>query len=251
MLIIAHYVDGIDTNNEISNNIDLKADINVNTNQVNSGYNYPYVKEIQNVPVIKQFPQLPSGCEATTTAMLLNWAGIGVDKQDIARIFPKGKLPVLHDGYAIGSNPNKVFIGDPFSNTGLGVYHTPVATMIDKYLPGQSQDISGTSFESLLKVVDSGRPVIVWSTVNLAPASLYMSWHDENGDDVVWIKPEHTFLLIGYSNTHVIVNDPNSGKMQRYPIDAFKSSFESLGKQAVTVTDNIVGKVITTYITNK
>jgi uncharacterized protein YvpB len=252
LLMVVLYVNGIDIKNfNDSNKIAANAAIKTSTNALEANRNYPMVKEIQNVPIIMQFPELPSGCEATAAAMLLNWAGVGVDKQDIAKAMPKGFLPVLNNGVVIGSNPNKVFIGDPFSNSGFGVYHKPVAALINNYLPGQSLDISGTSFQDLLKTIDSGRPVIVWGTVDMVPASLYMSWHDEKGNDVNWIKPEHTFLLIGYSNTQVIVNDPNSGKRQRYPIEAFRNCWESFGKQAVTVTDKLEGKVVTTYITNK
>lgn len=208
------------------------------------------IKEVQGVSVISQLPELPSGCEIAAATMLIKWAGVNVDKQDIAKSIPKSSLPANKNGFLQGNSPDDAFIGDPFSDNGLGVYHGPIASVINKYLPDQVKDITGTSFENLLKRIDDGQPIVVWATMNLAEPTLCATWYDVNGKKVKWIAPEHAFLLTGYTDDDVIVNDPYTGRRQLYPKTLFKSRWESLGKQAVTVSDNIHGTVVTTDVTN-
>lgn len=206
------------------------------------------IKEIQGVTAISQMPELPSGCEVTALTMILNWAGANVDKQDVAKAIPKGKAPTLKNGFLSGDNPNEVFIGSPYSTGVFGVYHRPIALLMDKYLPGQAVDITGVEFERLLETIDSGRPVIVWATINMAEPKENLAWYDNKGKKVTWIGPEHTYLLIGYSDTDVIVNDPYTGKRVSYPMDLFKNRWDALGRQAVTVSSKITGNVVTTIL---
>jgi len=190
---------------------------------------------IQGVPIIRQFPQLPTGCEATSATMLLRWAGVNVSKEDVARAIPRGSIPVLREGKLRGGNPNSVFVGNPFSKRGYGVYHSPIANVIDRYLPGKALDITGTTFNNLLEIVNSGRPVVVWVTINKAPARVSKIWYDSNGNKVVWKIPEHAVVLVGYTDAHVIVNDPWTGKVERWNRGIFKNRWEAMGRQAVTV----------------
>lgn len=208
------------------------------------------IKEIPGAPSLTQMPVLPSGCEAVAATMLLNWAGVPVSPEEAASALPKGSMPSRQNGSICGSNPNSVFIGDPFSDSGLGVYHKPIASLVEGYLPGKAKDISGTGFENVLKEIDKGHPVIVWATMNMAEPSLIATWYDRYGNKVKWIAPEHAFLLTGYTGTDVIVNDPYTGKRQIYSKDTFKSRWESMGSQAVTVSDSISGKVVVTDVTS-
>lgn len=206
------------------------------------------IKEIQGVPSIAQLPELPSGCEIAALTMLLNWAGASVDKAEVARAIPKGPVPAYRDGVMRGGNPNSVFIGDPFTSGGLGVYNQPIALLINKYLPGQAINVTGTDFKNVLKMVDNGQPVILWATIDMAEPKLYTSWYDEKGNKIDWMIPEHAFLLIGYSDTEVIVNDPYIGKRLYYPIDTFQARWEAMGRQAVSISNKIAGNVITTIL---
>lgn len=190
---------------------------------------------VDKVPIISQFPELPTGCEATSIAMLLRWYGLNVSKEEVARALPKGCIPKLKDAKLYGGNPNLEFVGDPFSKAGYGIYHGPVAGTINKYLPDKAEDITGISFEELLRVIEGGRPVIVWATIKMAPVRISKVWYDSSGNKVVWRVPEHTVVIVGYTDTHVIVNDPWSGKRQHYPISTFKDRWQRMGKQAVTI----------------
>lgn len=208
------------------------------------------IKEVHGVPIIGQLPELPSGCEAAAAAMLVRWAGVDVSKEEMAKSLPKGSLPVYRNGLLYGPGPDEVFIGDPFSDNGLGVYHGPVASAINRYLNGQVADITGIGFEDMLKVIDGGRPVVVWATMNMAKPSVCASWYDYGGRKITWIAPEHAFLLVGYTDFSVIVNDPYTGQRRLYPTSTFKSRWESMGRQAITVSDKIPGRAVVTDITS-
>lgn len=188
---------------------------------------------------ISQYPELPSGCEPTSAAMLLNWAGVNITKEDAARAIPKGALPAMKNGVMRGSSPDKVFIGDPFSNNGFGAYHEVIAKLINKYLPGQADDVSGTSFENILGIIDSGRPVIVWSTIALSKPCTTITWYDESNKKMEWKSPEHAYLLVGYDeDNNVYADDPDSGMRRSYPLSLFKKRWEQMGRQAVTISQS-------------
>lgn len=61
--------------------------------------------------MINQLSNLSTGCEVTSTAMLLQWAGVKVSKEEIAKSLPKGKRPYWFKGQLVGGNPNYEFVG--------------------------------------------------------------------------------------------------------------------------------------------
>lgn len=249
LMVINRNISYADSNIDIVDEETLSDESSNHTYDIaESGRNV--IKEVQGVPLICQLPELPSGCEATAAAMLVQWAGVDVGKEEIAKSLSKGSLPVYRNGLLYGAGPDEVFIGNPFSDTGLGVYHSPVASAINKYLNGQAVDITGIGFEDMLKFIDGGRPVVVWATMDMAKPSVCASWHDYSGRKITWIAPEHAFLLVGYTDFNVIVNDPYTGQRRLYPISTFKSRWESMGKQAITVSDKIPGSVVVTDITS-
>ncbi|HBM81892.1 MAG TPA: hypothetical protein DD426_13840 [Clostridiaceae bacterium] len=194
--------------------------------------------EIDGVPVIGQMPELPTGCEATSAAMLLQWAGVDTNKVDVANNIKKGHVPVLKNGKLYGPNPNNVFVGDPFSNFGYGTFHKPIADVINMYLEDKACDVTGASIDDLYKILNSGRPVIVWATIHMVEPKVSKIWYDENGDKVTWMIPEHALLLVGYTQAHVIVHDPYTGNKEHYSKSVFESVWKAMGSQAVTIWAN-------------
>ncbi|ELR10913.1 uncharacterized protein ACA1_145550 [Acanthamoeba castellanii str. Neff] len=53
-------------------------------------------------------------------------------------------------------------------------------------------------------------------------------------DIIRWTSPEHCALLVGYSPTAVFINDPHTGKRERYDRDLFIDRWLHLGTQAIT-----------------
>jgi uncharacterized protein YvpB len=100
-------------------------------------------KVLIDVPLISQLPELPRGCEVTSLSMMLNFAGINVDKMELARNIKK--VNFLNSGF--NGNPNEGFVGSMYSldEPGLGVYHEPIAALAEKYLPGRIIDLTGNN----------------------------------------------------------------------------------------------------------
>lgn len=191
--------------------------------------------QIKGITPLSQLPELPNGCEAVAATMLLNWAGLPITKAEVADALPKGDMPYENeDGAFVGSNPKDVFVGDPF-DVGYGIYHTPVAKLMNQWLPGHIRDLTGTSFDDLLSVVAHGSPAMIWATEHMDTPYLDLEWEDEKGELVPWYQPEHALLLTGWDDDYAYMNDPMTGEQETYSLAAFKEAWELMGSQAITI----------------
>lgn len=190
-------------------------------------------------PVIKQLPELPRGCEVTSLAMLLNQAGVKVDKLTLAKKIKKDPSPYqVIDGKVHFGNPNIGFVGSlySYSEPGLGVYHEPIANLAEQYLPGRIEDLTGKTFGTIQDNLDDGNPVwvIVSSTFKKVPDSEWMMWTTREGEIKV-TKKEHSVLLTGYDEQYVYFNDPLSGtKNMKENKQSFIEAWKQFGSQAIT-----------------
>lgn len=192
---------------------------------------------IEYVPCISQLPELPTGCESTAAAMLLNWAGVEVTKEEIARKLPKGELIHFDGTNWRGGNPNDEFIGDPFTKFGYGVFNKPIENIINEYLPGQALNLTEKDFNEILEAIDMGNPVIAWISLNLNPVKEAKTWYDKDFNEVKWKVPEHVVVIVGYTEKNVVVNDPYTGKQIEYPKDLFETRWIEMGRHAVSIED--------------
>ncbi|UKS25210.1 C39 family peptidase [Paenibacillus sp. HWE-109] len=187
------------------------------------------------IPALSQLPELPNGCEAVAATMLLNWAGLPITKEEMADKLPRGPMPYENeDGAFIGGNPKDVFVGDPYQ-AGYGIYHKPMAKLMDGLLPGQVKDISESSFENLLSVVAGGNPAMVWATEHMDAPYLDLEWQDEEGELVEWYQPEHALLLTSWDADFAYMNDPMTGGQESYALADFKYAWERMGSQAIII----------------
>jgi uncharacterized protein YvpB len=195
---------------------------------------------INNVPLIQQKPELDRGCEVTSLAMLLQYAGVSVDKMELAEKIKKDDTPYKKvDGAYYYGNPNDGFIGDiyTFKNMGYGVYHEPVAELAEKYLPGNIQDMTGSSFEEVIKKVGEGHPV--WVIINAdfkkLPESEFRTWNTPSGQvQITW--KEHSVVITGFDENNIYINDPLNPEANRKKARAdFKAAWEQMGSQAITI----------------
>jgi uncharacterized protein YvpB len=189
------------------------------------------------VDEINQLPELHNGCEVTALAIVLDHAGKSVGKMQLARDLQKDATPLRYDGrggIAYWGNPSVGFVGDiTGARRGYGVYHAPIAALMNRYLPGQALDLSGGSFDSVLDQVANGKPVIVWTTVHFTPVSNWVSWNSPSGK-VSATFSEHAAVLIGYDAQTVTLADPLDGQVDRVNRARFLTSWEQMGRQAVT-----------------
>ncbi|PHV72007.1 hypothetical protein CS063_00590 [Sporanaerobium hydrogeniformans] len=192
--------------------------------------------KIKNVKCIKQFPELPTGCEATTLTMLLNYHGVKVSKEEVASSMPKCDVPYYKNGKRYGYHPSQAFIGSPYSVHSYGVFSEVIVKMLEYYCPKQVEDLKGKSLDELLKNIEEGRPVMIWATIGMSQVSYKNSWIiDSKGTIFRWPGNEHALLLVGYDKYYLYLNDPYTGKEQRYKRSLVEKRYNDLGKQAVSL----------------
>jgi uncharacterized protein YvpB len=194
-------------------------------------------KRIEGVPVYGQYPELPSGCEATAVSMIIRWAGSSATKVDVAKAMPRESLPYLQDGVLVGGDPFKGFVGDPFVEKGaFGVFAKPMVGVVNHFLPGKGVDLSGKSFDDLIATIDAGRPVAAWVTNYLQEPDNNANWTTFGGRAITWRSPEHVMTMVGYTDSQIIVNDAANGTVRYYDRDRFRYVWEKMGRQALTVS---------------
>lgn len=191
------------------------------------------------VPIVSQKPELYNGCEVTSLTMLLQYAGIKADKMTLAKKITKDTTSLVRDksdNIIEWGDPNDGFVGDITgkSNIGYGVYPKPILDLLEKYLPGRSVNLSGQSFDTILKSVDDGKPVVVWVTVDFNLPSEFVTWQ-KNGKTVKATFDEHAVLLVGYDKSYCYVNNPLNGiKNEKVSKDTFIKVWDSMGDMAVS-----------------
>ncbi|MES5953316.1 C39 family peptidase [Bacillus fungorum] len=189
---------------------------------------------LSNVPLIQQLPELDRGCEVTSLAMMLQYAGVSVDKMQLASEIKK--VNFLDDG--VRGNPNEGFVGNiyTFSESGYGVYHGPLFQLAKKYLPNKAVDLTGKSIEELYKSVKAGKPVVMITNATFAPLDEdeFTIWETNSGDVSITYN-EHCVVLVGYDKEFVYIRDPLSDSLDvKVPRESFEKAWIQMGSQAIS-----------------
>lgn len=174
------------------------------------------------VPMLIQFPELPTGCESVALTILFQDLGEDIEKELIAREYLIYSDTDLNEG----------FLGDPFSEVGAGIYsHGLTGTawfyIHDNKRPYSAVDLGGESFETLLKVIDAGIPVAVWTT---------SGYVDFMGYDHGFYLEEHCVVMCGYDldEDKVYLSDPQIGYSE-CSLKRFRKLYNQIGRYAMTV----------------
>ncbi|MDR4899622.1 MULTISPECIES: C39 family peptidase [Bacillus] len=193
---------------------------------------------LSNVPLIQQLPELDRGCEVTSLAMMLQYAGVSVDKMKLANEIKK--VNFMEDG--VRGNPNEGFVGNiyTFSESGYGVYHGPLFQLAKKYLPNKAVDLTGKSIEEIYKSVKAGHPVVM--ITNATYASLdedeFTTWETNSGDVSITYN-EHCVVLVGYDKESVYIRDPLDDSLDvKVPRGKFEQAWVQMGSQAISYVNN-------------
>lgn len=186
------------------------------------------------VSCILQEPELPSGCEVTSLAIVLNYLGISTDKCDLADHF----LVTAPIGT---SSLHTAFAGDARDPYAYGCYSEVLVNTANQYLTntGNSamnvKNLSGTDFYSLFDELDQGNPVIIWGTENMKPAGDTISW-TVNGTECTWKYEQHCLVLTGYNydNKTVTIADPLRGTCS-YDMDTVAARYMEMYSQSIVI----------------
>ena len=193
---------------------------------------------LSNVPLIQQLPELDRGCEVTSLAMMLQYAGVSVDKMKLANEIKK--VNFMEDG--VRGNPNEGFVGNiyTFSESGYGVYHGPLFQLAKKYLPNKAVDLTGKSIEEIYKSVKAGQPVVMITNATYAPLDEdeFTTWETNSGDVSITYN-EHCVVLVGYDKESVYIRDPLDDSLDvKVPRGNFEQAWVQMGSQAISYINN-------------
>lgn len=181
---------------------------------------------------VYQRPEFPTGCEITASYMILKYYH-----------FPISKVRFGNKYFEVGEKKTDYrysFVGDPYSEYGLGCYAPAVVLALNHYFTVCESDLlafnyTGYSFETLLNKVAEGYPVVLWGTQYMKEP-FYGSIFKLGEDTVRWISQEHCMVLGGYDleKKTAFIYDPLAGPVE-YDLDVVKKRYIQLGSQAIIV----------------
>ncbi|MCM3115926.1 C39 family peptidase [Neobacillus sp. MER 74] len=185
------------------------------------------------VPLINQMdaPKLYNGCEITSLAMILNYHGIQVTKNELANRVKT--VPLTYSNGKKG-NPNAGFVGDMANGPGLGVYNGPVFDVAQKYVGDRAVNLTNHSFDEVLEEVGQGLPVWIITTSSFAPVSVFQAWNTPQGKINITFS-EHSVVITGYDENYIYINNPYGEKNQKLNRTSFIKAWEQMGKQAIVI----------------
>ncbi len=194
--------------------------------------------QMLDVILIAQNPELRYGCEVTSLAMVLNYAGVNTDKMDLYRSIQKDLDPIKRasNGDILSwGNPADGFVGDMTGRQpGYAVFDKPMIDLINQKLPRRAVNLTNQPFERILEHVSAGYPVVVWTTGDYRLPDRWESW--THGQQVIKTPLDlHAVVLVGYDSQFVYLNDPLSVKKQvKVEKEKFITSWKALQSRAVS-----------------
>lgn len=201
-------------------------------------------KEV-NMPVstIMQNPELPNGCEITSLTAVLNYYGYDVSKTEMSdRYLPKEKF-ITKNNKMYGPSPYKAYAGEPRDSGGYFAYAPPIVEAANKYFQtigedNQAIDISGSSRDVIMGLVEKEIPVIIWVTLDLSEPKVNRSWYFNDTKEYFPAPSNlHVVVLDGYFDDKVRAMNPLKGQVT-YNADAFFDSYQALGSHALIIKKN-------------
>lgn len=189
---------------------------------------------IENVPLLSQHPRWPTGCEVVALAKLAEFYGVKKSVDEWITLLPQGPL-FWRDGRLHGPDPREMFVGSPYSRNSFGVYHQPILRMLEPWFPDRVINMTKRPWEEYEAMVRAGNPVMVWGTISNLPVQRTDSWVTPRGEVFHWNGNQHVMLLVGFSDTGVLVNDPWTGTLRRFDKAVFKQRWQALGRQGIAI----------------
>jgi len=181
-----------------------------------------------------QLPELPTGCEITSLTIVLNYLGYPVDKEYMASDYLEKSDPF------VGSF-NDFFIGSPWDEFAWGCYAPVITNSANHFLKDQGSkliayNLSGSSMDAICSQVESGNPVIVWTSQFLDIETTAYPIELENGDTDYWYSNEHCVVIVGYDldKGTLTVCDPLEGVVER-DLNTFAARYLEFQQMAVVI----------------
>jgi uncharacterized protein YvpB len=191
-----------------------------------------------NVPLIKQNPELRYGCEVTSLTMVLNYAGVKINKMELYKGIKKDPDPLKRSqtgDILQWGNPHDGFVGDMTGKrAGYAVFDQPIAKLVNDYLPDRAVNLTNQPFENVLQHVSKGYPIVVWTTGDYRLPDRWESWR-HGKQEIKTPLDLHAVVLVGYDQNYVYLNDPLSGRKNvKVNKQRFIKSWHALKSRAVS-----------------
>ena len=189
------------------------------------------------VPAVCQFPDLPTGCESVSTAMVLNFYGETVTAKEFFYSWLTAVDFKTSGGTTTGPHPNDALCGNP--DNALGCWAGAVEKAVNTHAKGCCATVlPGQTLASLCQnFIRNGKPIVVWATQGMKPEAKGKSWKLPSGENFTWITGEHCLVLVGYDDDFYYFNDPISGGVAAFEKGIAEKRFAALGSQALLITE--------------
>lgn len=179
---------------------------------------------------------LHNDCEVTALSMVLAAARVHVGQLELqARLphsGPPDPQPTGDGGLFRWGDPERGFVGRPAgggTEGGFGVYEPPIRALAERYRV-HLVDLHGRRVEAVRAAVLAGHPVLAW--VGLAPGP-YLRWLTPSGREITVNLNEHAVVLVGAGRGYVLVNNPLTGRRERWSTERFSYRWKLLGRRAL------------------
>ena len=179
---------------------------------------------------------LHNDCEAAALSTLLAAAGVHVGQLELQEKLPvSGPLdpePVAGSALFRWGDPEQGFVGRADGGGpegGFGVYEPPIRALAARY-GVDLVDLHGRSVAAVRAAVLAGHPVLAW--VGLA-AGPYLSWLTPSKQEITVNLNEHAVVLVGAGAGYVLVDNPLSGRRERWSESLFSARWRRLGRRAL------------------
>lgn len=197
---------------------------------------YKHEPVLLDVPLISQYPELPTGCEVTALAMALQYYGVEVSKTTLADEMPYDRTLLVRDQEGVivsWGDPEVGYVGNPYE-LGVTINPKPLKTLLNKYRSGGIA-FYGKDFKDIVPYVRKGNPVIVWITLNYELLE-ERTWITPKGKVIHSPRPLHVVVVTGFDHEFVYVNDSDSNeKNAKIPISQFIKIYDAMGRRALVV----------------
>jgi uncharacterized protein YvpB len=179
---------------------------------------------------------LHNDCESTALSMLLAAAGVRAGQLRLQSRIPRsGPLdPEQVTGSTLfrWGDPERGFVGRPAgggSEGGFGVYEPPIRALAARY-GVHLLDLHDRSITAVRSALLAGHPVLAWVGLASGP---FLSWLTPSDRRITVNLNEHAVTLVGAGPGYVLVNNPLTGRRERWSEELFSYRWKLLGRRAL------------------